>query len=203
MLVKKFKFKQEFLEIHTDENPESPREWDNMGTMVCSHKQYKLGDIQVDSEEDYKEAIKEAKIILPIFMYDHSGISISTRRDYPFNDEWDSGQVGVIFITEEKLKKEYGVKTITEEIIKQATDCLVGEVETYNQYLSGDVYGFEKFRLETCDHHSNHKVDSDSCWGFFGSDFEANGLFESTGHTAKEWQELENIVITNYNKKSD
>lgn len=29
-----------------DDSPESPREWDNVGTMVCWHRHYKLGDEQ-------------------------------------------------------------------------------------------------------------------------------------------------------------
>jgi hypothetical protein len=32
------------LELHHDESPESPREWDNMGTMAFFHQRYDLGD---------------------------------------------------------------------------------------------------------------------------------------------------------------
>jgi len=32
------------LEIEQDSSPESPRTWDNLGTMVCFHKRYDLGD---------------------------------------------------------------------------------------------------------------------------------------------------------------
>src|SRR6187402_3409459 len=38
------------LEIISDDDPMSPREWDNIGTMVCFHKRYTLGD-----KHDYKE----------------------------------------------------------------------------------------------------------------------------------------------------
>ncbi len=195
MLVKKFKFKDEFLEIHTDETEsETPRDWDNLGTMICSHKRYTLGDVQVNTEEEYKEAIKDAKITLPIYMYDHSGISISTSTAYPFDDKWDAGQLGVIIVSEAKLKKEYSVKKITKSIIEKATRVLVSEVGVYNQHLTGDVYGFVKYGLEQCDHNAQHKVNEDSCWGFYGSDFTENGLFEHTGHSEKEWQELEEIT---------
>ncbi len=32
------------LEILQDESPESPREWENLGTMICFHRRYNLGD---------------------------------------------------------------------------------------------------------------------------------------------------------------
>ena len=32
------------LKIVQDTDPESPRTWDNLGTMVCFHKRYELGD---------------------------------------------------------------------------------------------------------------------------------------------------------------
>lgn len=32
------------LTLHHDETPESPREWDNLGTITCWHRRYTLGD---------------------------------------------------------------------------------------------------------------------------------------------------------------
>ena len=32
------------IRIKSDLNPESPREWYNIGTMVCWHSRYQLGD---------------------------------------------------------------------------------------------------------------------------------------------------------------
>ena len=32
------------IEIHQEEYPESPRQWDNLGVMTCFHKNYELGD---------------------------------------------------------------------------------------------------------------------------------------------------------------
>jgi len=39
--------------IVADMNPESPREWDNVGTMVCSHRRYNLGDEHQLSSDDF------------------------------------------------------------------------------------------------------------------------------------------------------
>jgi hypothetical protein len=32
------------IQIIPDSDPESPREWDNLGTMICQHRRYNLGD---------------------------------------------------------------------------------------------------------------------------------------------------------------
>lgn len=156
------------LEIVQDTNPESPREWDNMGTMICFHGRYNLGDRHNYDHKDYsgwaemeKAIIKNENpaVILPLYLYDHSGITISTS---PFSCKWDSGQIGFIFVSKEKLKKELNVKRITKDIIQRAEKCLLGEVKTYDQYLTGEVYGYK-----VIDENGNEE---DSCWGYYGED---------------------------------
>jgi hypothetical protein len=49
--------------------------------------------------------LTEHYIILPLFLYDHSGI---TMRTGPFGDPWDSGQVGVIHVSKDKAWAEWG-----------------------------------------------------------------------------------------------
>ena len=75
--MKKYK-----LEIEQDNDPMNPRrEWDNLGTMVCFHKRYDLGDKTDYRSEDYDswEGLKQGIIenegevfILPLYLYDHS-----------------------------------------------------------------------------------------------------------------------------------
>ena len=75
---------------------------------------------EYNSCEELEQAIiKEYKpiIIKPLFLIDHSGITISTKD---FNDRWDSGQVGFVLITRKSLKDCYGVKRISKEIKKKA-----------------------------------------------------------------------------------
>ena len=36
------------ITVYVDENPVGPREWDNLGEMVCWHSNYNLGDKQPD-----------------------------------------------------------------------------------------------------------------------------------------------------------
>lgn len=103
------------------------------------------------------EAINEKHIILPLYLYDHSGITMNTTG---FSCPWDSGQVGWIFATKDVVLKEYGGKNLTAEKREKAKNLLQGEVKYYDSYLCGDCYGFELLE--------NGKM-IDSCWGFIGS----------------------------------
>jgi hypothetical protein len=159
------------IEIVPDSDPESPREWDNLGTMVCQHRRYNLGDkhdydlSNCTSWSDVQRELGYPPIILNLYLYDHSGITISCS---PFGDPWDSGQVGFIFATEETLIKEYG--RIDEEIISKAKSVLEAEVKTYDEYLRGDVYGYRIYEVCTCDHGHEHREEIDSCWGYYGGE---------------------------------
>ena len=78
-------------------------------------------------------------------------------------ESWDSGQVGFAFITRETALKEWGGKRLTKAVIDKAEACIRSEVETYDQYLRGDVYGYV---IEDEDGDT-----LDSCWGFYGLEY--------------------------------
>jgi hypothetical protein len=196
-----------------DDNPIDPREWDNLGKMVCWHGRYNLGDKHSYSCDEFlrelslevrpelevrfdrlenevcdrlvekwkcylsnthtcqdkwsvsnkvqdkvydkvnkiiEKTLDDNFIILPLYLYDHSGLTMGIC---PFSCIFDSGQVGYIY-----CKKGEG----TEENLQ-------AEVKTYSQYLEGDVYGFVV--------EENDEV-VDSCYGFYGSDPRENGMSE-------------------------
>ena len=165
-IVKTFRKENYELEILQDESPESPREWDNLGTMICFHRRYNLGDKHNFSVEEGEKMTKEKDIIsLPLYLYDHSGITMNTTG---FSCRWDSGCVGFIYVTKEQVRKEYNVKRITKDIVDKVTKVLQGEVKTYDQYLTGDVYGYRISKVEVCDKGCEHKEEVDSCWGYYG-----------------------------------
>lgn len=150
------------IEIHVDETPPDPREWDNFGKLICFHRRYNLGDKHEFPEpEDVVLFLKHNKCVyLPVYMYDHSGIGLSTTRDrYPFNCPWDSGQLGVIYVTYEDIKKEFGISRIVSSRIKKVEDMLRNEIETYSAYLEGRVYGYVIER-------DGEYIDS--CLGYYG-----------------------------------
>lgn len=222
----------EFKMIH-DNDSESPRDWDNLGTMVCDHRRYNLGDKQgsiadiwsdissdisdenirklclaivehyteygrdeyrryvrdwrdnaygqtihdirrdfcegfvdnSDSIPEFQEAIESVAVVLPLYLYDHSGITMSTGG---FSCPWDSGLVGVIYVSHKRIRDEYG--ETSDDSIDKATKNLEGEVRTYAQYLEGDIWGY---MIE--DDEGEH---IDSCFGFYGSNVEDNGMLD-------------------------
>ena len=100
--------------------------------------------------------ISQKYIMLPLFLMDHSGLSMKTTS---FHDPWDSGQVGWIYVSKEAALKEFGGERMTGAIRQKAENLLRGEVDAYDSYLRGECYGFELYK--------NGEL-SDSCWGFMG-----------------------------------
>jgi hypothetical protein len=111
-------------------------------------------------------------IIKPLYMYEHSGITISTS---PFSCRWDSGQIGWVFITKETAKEEYGDNLTDKELAEKLNDILEAEVKTYDQYLTGDVYSFN---IQTPDDNGDYEH-YDSCSGFYGEESAYEAVLES------------------------
>jgi hypothetical protein len=156
------------IKIYQDESPYSPREDDNLGTMICFHRRYSLGDKHNFSVEEAQDMTKEKDIIsLPLYLYDHSGITINTTG---FSCRWDSGCVGFIYVTKEQVRKEYDVKKITKDIIEKVKKVLEAEVKVYDQYLTGDVYGYQVFEVSKCELGHEHEEEVSSCWGYYGEE---------------------------------
>lgn len=195
--VKEVRAGNKILRIFSDESPESPRTWDNMAKMIFFGRNYAhLGDkhnVKIEnsysSRRDFidnapaeiKKQIKGVVVCKAVHLYDHSGVSISTSFSYPFDCQWDSGTVGFVVVTKEDICKNFGVKRVTKKLIEKAEAIAEGEVETLNQYISGQVYGFEVLTEE-----DGIETSEDSCWGFFGSDFATNGI---TDHLSEELAE--------------
>ncbi|MFW6172318.1 MAG: hypothetical protein ACOC5T_01040 [Elusimicrobiota bacterium] len=138
------------VDICYDEYMCSPRETSNIGTMLCFHKSlYLPKECSFFKSDDYNswdelkdDIIKKMDVpaILPIYEYNHSGVSISTMK---FNSTWDSCQVGFIFAVKEDVDKWFEWEEITEERRNKLKDFLLEEVEMYNKYLLGKVYRYE------------------------------------------------------------
>ena len=182
MTIETVKYKGYTIKIEQDPDPIDPREWDNLGTLVCYSRCHSIGDKhEFSSQEAFKEWLdgyenKNNVILLPIYLLDHSGITISTNPEkFRACDPqgWDWGCVGVIYVTKERIKKEYSLKrNVTKKTLAKVLDVLRDEVETYDQYLTGDVYGYN------VESPKGGEIDDGSCWGFFGSDHKQSGLME-------------------------
>lgn len=144
------------IEIMPDTDPMNPRkDCEPLGHMLCVHKRYNLGDnYKIALEEIIEISENQDNLCLPLYLYDHSGITMSTKS---FNCPWDSGQVGIIYMTNKEIQEEFNGNT------EQARKSLISEVETYDLYLRGDVWGY------TILDQSGESLDS--CCGFFGYDY--------------------------------
>jgi hypothetical protein len=165
-MTEKIEYKGYTIEIGLDEFNESPREWDNLGIMVCFHNRYNLGDEKTEyyqddslAFQDWLQVNEKDLIYLPLYLYDHSGITMNTIG---FPCPWDSGQVGYIYVSIEDVKKEWEWKRLTRQRRGFIENILEGEVETYDQYLRGEVYYYVVLDKE------NNPVDS--CCGFYNKD---------------------------------
>lgn len=131
------------LEVFRDdiENPRKYYQDSNIGRMICFHKNYSLGDEhKFARHEDFDKWIDEHKMeiacIKPLYLYDHSGLSMSTS---PFADKWDSGQVGYIYTTYD-LAEAFGYADT-----KAIENKLENEVFEYSSWLEGvpEYYSFQ------------------------------------------------------------
>lgn len=173
------------IRIFPDDDPTSPREWDTLTTMFCFHPRYTLGDAEYPDDE-YRQAeqaydylvrqrgnlrafvrwlrlVLGATIVQPLYLYDHGGLSLRTGQFMSDPIGWDMSMAGLVYDTASK---------------REATGCTSGdvksvleaEVNTYAQFLIGDIYGYVIEHLTTCNHNHQHATEVESCWGFYGQD---------------------------------
>lgn len=142
------------IEIVEDENCASPQEWgDDSLFLVSFHRDFSVITDDIKDMDDLNE-IKDYWQI-PLYAYIHSGVSLSISRDkYPYNDRWDSCQVGVVLAS----KKEF-------KTMQEAVEASSGLVKNWNDYLSGNVWGYIVDEIGA------------SCYGYYG-DYEDSGLIE-------------------------
>ena len=172
------------INVQQDDMPESPREWDNLGTMTYWHRNYILGDVNGSTEYPHDqdmfwydlagiedtdnvsldtaiELAHKKNVILPLYLYDHSGITMSTSS---FSCQWDSGQVGFIHMSHEKIRNEFSCKRVSAKMREKIEGYLTNEVKSFDDYITGNVYGFSITREDP----DGEEIDLDSCWGFLG-----------------------------------
>ena len=157
------------IRLTTSTDPQNPREdGDTFGKMVCFHGRYNLGDKhQYRTPEEFHDSkeFKKAIVKLPLYLYDHSGI---TMRTYPFDCPWDSGQVGYIIATMEQYKLLTGRKSINKSLKAKLLESLRAEVKVYDHYLTGEVYDLTVIK----------DGEEDTVCGFYGTDWATNGVMD-------------------------
>ena len=169
-------YKGHKIEIIPDDGDFSPSEWGDDGAFLvhyhrdCWIEGPKRNGRHIITEDDLrawyqgqskanphilrKELAKDY-YIFAVSAYIHSGVSLSLESTFPMDSYgWDTSHVGAVLVS----KKE-GTKA-------EARKIALGVVNTWNDYLSGNVYGYVIDK------------DGDSCYGFYG-DYEEGALAEA------------------------
>jgi hypothetical protein len=154
------------IEPDTDFNLKDMME-EMLGKFYSYHKHYKT------RFNEEATGATSTYLKLSVYAYIHSGIALSTTS---FNDRWDSGVWGYVWVSMADIEKEYG--TITPETLERARDVLKAEVDTLSSLLNGDVWGYTVLDTET-------QEQLDSCWGIIGYDY----VVESGKEAAKSCQD--------------
>lgn len=157
------------IEIHADHYAadRNPRDYDNVGALVTySRRARDLDELDVpsrsefDSWEEFDAAVEAAYpgcIALPVYRYEHGGVAYSTVS---FNDPWDSGRVGIIVATRDRIAELCGADFPADKV----REALRSEIEEYSKWANGEVYGYVV----------RDGVDGrelDSCWGIIGMEW--------------------------------
>lgn len=191
---------QRFFVIERDSCPSSPREWDNISQLYCWRHHGGIGDdnpyegpvdlledlfVKYRPEEflddylhpqDLIEALESDVFITNLYAYEHSGLAIKAGDQNPFRDPWDSGFLGLAVVEKDRLF-EFGRQD--GDWRAHAKEAVDAELEVYQEYLDGEVYGFVEYAT---DGYYGPSYDSiDSCWGFYGNNLAENDMLDHMG----------------------
>jgi len=161
--------------VQDDSPAGDPDEDEDALFLVHYHRNFEARQDKVIVEDDLRrwyqgETIAQEKEywIFPVSAYIHSGVrlSLGNMRDASggFDGQgWDTSHVGAVLAS----KKEWRTR-------KAAEKAALQKVETWNQYLAGDIWGCV---LEKYDHKKQAvEAGHESCWGYYGWDYALESL---------------------------
>lgn len=127
-----------YVPAHSEHAADKADDGDEDGEVTCG-KCGGEGIVRM-SPVEWAKTVHGARVVLPLYLYDHSGISMragtfGTRPGYPYDCQWDSSMVGIIFDSTE-TREECGWEKKTDDEIEAE---LRQEIEIYDVYLRGDV----------------------------------------------------------------
>ncbi len=143
--------------------------------------------------------------MLPISMYDHSGITLwlGSTEGHP-DDRWDCSSIGFAYVEKSIAEKE-GMLDPGEEYNhdwkKWAYAMMGAEMKTYDQFVCGEVYGYI---IEDEDGEEASDELLCGCWGYYGDQGKKDMIEEAKGeidsYLEKKTKTRENninAIITN------
>jgi len=149
MKLETITYKDYEIEIHQDEDAESPDSWGNDDCfLVYDHRDFTIKRKGFEPRELWEDgrAFINGYHVFRVNAYIHSGIVLSLGK-YPFNDRWDVSTTGYVLV-----KRGKGWSWTREKASKIAESIIT----EWNQYLSGEVYGYNS--------------EAGGCCGFYGNE---------------------------------
>lgn len=164
--------------VDHDDFCESPRENGNIGVMFCfKHRRYDLGDKDVANPRDLPG--DEVVFSLPLYLYDHSGI---TMNHASFNDRFDSGIAGEHYVTRKVFEENWpNEDPSTVESKQKCRSILESELKEYDEYLRGETW-----EVNILDRDGDA---IDGTCGFIGSNLERTSMKDYVPEVL--WSDLE------------
>jgi len=161
--------------VQDDSPAGDPDDGDDALFLVHYHRSFDVRQDKVIIEDDLRRWYQGEKIaqekehwIFPVSAYIHSEVrlSLGNMRDASGGFDgagWDTSHVGAVLAS----KKEWRTR-------KAAEKAALGKVETWNQYLAGDIWGCV---LEKYDHEKNTiEGGRDDVWGYYGYKYALESL---------------------------
>lgn len=158
----KYRIEQDFDAISPSEDA------DTSLFLVANHRDFYVAEPDETRVPDSANALvkkyKKTHWIFGLEAYIHSGVVLALSSEGNFPDrQWDVSQLGFVFVS----KKECRLSK------SSARKAALSLIETWNQYMSGDVWGYI---IEDDD-----GKELDSCWGYHGREYcekEAKSMLE-------------------------
>jgi len=154
------------VSLYPDFDAGSPDEWDNLATFAHA-TDYTFGEpLGRRYDEDRREGAlvralsifgDDVAAVLPVYIAEH-GPQLSAW-------ETDAENANAVLYTTHKRVTELCGEEPKYHSREWVTESLRGELETWRQYLEGDVYGY------VVKDPSGNETDDGSLWGLYGSEY--------------------------------
>lgn len=143
--------------IYKDENPRYPfNEFEFLGRLYIPRNK----PLQSTCNQAYFD---DACVKVPIYSVSLDGISV-----HSIGFSSDCAQIGWICANGADILNWFSRVKLSNRLKDMAHNRLVDEVNTLNDWLTGEIYGYSIVRKEQF---NDEDTFEDSCWGFYGLDW--------------------------------
>jgi hypothetical protein len=203
-LIEKIKYKDGInINVYRDDTSPSPDRWHSDEVFIVAYhrdftvkrddiitKECAIAIARGEEDEGCKEILKKY-YLFGLEAYIHGGVVLSFSYEGNFPDRgWDVSQIGFVLVKRGICKNK-----------KEAREIARSLIDEWNDYLSGNVYGY-MIEVEDVDG-SGNKEEVGGCWGFYG-DYNKSGLLEEAKEEAeREYKKRIKMIEELKNKQKD